>query len=208
MIEGGFEHRVQSRRVVEVLENDGAGLNLTWEVRDGIEHHSGKVRAQTLEGQCVHLADRIAYLNHDIDDAIRGGVLTEDMLPASATDVLGQSKSERITTLIMSIVKNGVSDIHMDDDIQQAFNELRNLMFEHVYSNSIAKAEEYKAKMLVEKLYRYFIKYPDKMPEEYINIMNRFSKERAVCDYVSGMTDLYAVNLYNELFIPKSWKLT
>ena len=108
----------------------------------------------------------------------------------------------------MSIVKNGVSDIHMDDDIQQAFNELRNFMFEHVYSNSIAKAEEYKAKMLVEKLYRYFIKYPDKMPEEYINIMNRFSKERAVCDYVSGMTDLYAVNLYNELFIPKSWKLT
>ena len=205
---GGFRHNEQSLRMVERLEREGAGLNLCQETRDGILCHSGPQEPSTLEGWCVRRADRIAYINHDIDDAIRGGVLTEDMLPASATDVLGHSKSERITTLIMSIVKNGVSDIHMDDDIQQAFNELRNFMFEHVYSNSIAKAEEYKAKMLVEKLYRYFIKYPDKMPEEYINIMNRFSKERAVCDYVSGMTDLYAVNLYNELFIPKSWKLT
>lgn len=194
-------------RVVDYIEKNGMGLNLTYEVKNGIACHTNKV-AVTKEGYVVRLSDKIAYINHDIDDAIRGGVLTEDMLPASATDVLGHSKSERITTLIMSIVKNGVSDIHMDDDIQQAFNELRNFMFEHVYSNSIAKAEEYKAKMLVEKLYRYFIKYPDKMPEEYINIMNRFSKERAVCDYVSGMTDLYAVNLYNELFIPKSWKLT
>lgn len=203
----GFKHYLQSVRVVDYIEKNGMGLNLTYEVKNGIACHTNKV-AVTKEGYVVRLSDKIAYINHDIDDAIRGGVLTEDMLPASATDVLGHSKSERITTLIMSIVKNGVSDIHMDGDIQQAFNELRNFMFEHVYSNSIAKAEEYKAKMLVEKLYRYFIKYPDKMPEEYINIMNRFSKERAVCDYVSGMTDLYAVNLYNELFIPKSWKLT
>ena len=204
VVPGGFRHYDQSLRVVEKLEKNGVGLNLTYEVKNGIACHTNQIAA-TREGYIVRLADKIAYINHDIDDAIRAGVLTEEMLPSSATDVLGHSKSERITRLIMSIVKNGVSDIRMDSDVQRAHDELRAFMFSNVYNNSIAKAEESKAKMLVEKLYRYFYKHPDKMPDEYKNIMNRFSKDRAVCDYISGMSDGYAINLYNELFIPKSW---
>lgn len=201
---GGFKHYLQSVRVVDYIEKNGMGLNLTYEVKNGIACHTNKV-AVTKEGYVVRLADKIAYINHDIDDSIRAGVISEEMLPKSATDVLGHSKSERITTLIMSIVNNGVSDIHMSPEIQKAHDELRAFMFENVYSNSIAKAEEAKAKSLVEKLYRYFYKNPDKMPDEYKNIMNRFSKERAVCDYISGMSDGYAINLYTELYIPKSW---
>lgn len=201
----GFKHYLQSVRVVDYIEKNGMGLNLTYEVKNGIACHTNKI-AVTKEGYVVRLADKIAYINHDIDDAIRAGVLTEEMLPQSATDVLGNSKSERITTLIMSIVNNGVEDIRMDPEVQKAHDLLRQFMFDNVYSNSVAKAEESKAKILVEKLYRYFYKNPDKMPEEYINIMNRFSKERAVCDYISGMSDGYAVNLYTELYIPKSWK--
>ena len=200
----GFRHYLQSVRVVDYIEKNGEGLNLTYEVKNGIACHTNQIAA-TREGYIVRLADKIAYINHDIDDAIRAGVLTEEMLPSSATDVLGHSKSERITRLIMSIVKNGVSDIRMDSDVQKAHDELRAFMFSNVYNNSVAKAEESKAKMLVEKLYRYFYKHPDKMPDEYKNIMNRFSKDRAVCDYISGMSDGYAINLYNELFIPKSW---
>lgn len=200
----GFKHYLQSVRVVDYIEKNGMGLNLTYEVKNGIACHTNKV-AVTKEGYVVRLADKIAYINHDIDDSIRAGVLTEEMLPESATNVLGHSKSERITTLIMSIINNGVSDIRMSDDVKKAHDELRQFMFENVYNNSIAKAEEAKAKMLVEKLYMYFYKNPDKLPEEFKNIMNRFSKERAVCDYIAGMTDSYAVNLYTELYIPKSW---
>ncbi len=202
----GFKHYLQSVRVVDYIEKNGEGLNLTYEVKNGIACHTNKV-AVTKEGYIVRLSDKIAYINHDIDDSIRAGVLTEEMLPQSATNVLGHSKSERITTLIMSIVSNGVADIRMDDDVQKAHDELRQFMFENVYSNSVAKAEEAKAKILVEKLYRYFYRNPDKLPEEYKNIMNRFSKERAVCDYISGMSDGYAINLYTELYIPKSWHM-
>ncbi len=201
----GFKHYLQSVRVVDYIEKNGQGLNLTYEVKNGIACHTNKV-AVTKEGYVVRLADKIAYINHDIDDAIMAGVLTEDMLPESATDILGHSKSERITKLIMSIVDNGVENLGMAPDIQKAHDELRTFMFENVYSNSIAKTEEVKAKHLVEKLYMYFFKNPDKMPEEYKNIMNRFSKERAVCDYISGMSDGYAINMYDELFIPKSWR--
>ncbi len=203
---GGFKHYLQSVRVVDYIEKNGMGLNLTYEVKNGIACHTNKI-AVTKEGYIVRLADKIAYINHDIDDAVRAGVLTEDMLPKEATDVLGNSKSERITTLIMSIVKNGVEDIRMDDDVKTAHDILRQFMFDNVYSNKTAKAEESKAKILVEKLYRYYYKYPEKMPEEYRNIMERFSKERAVCDYISGMSDGYAVNLYTDLFIPKSWSV-
>lgn len=203
---GGFKHYLQSVRVVDYIENNGKGLNLTYEVKNGIACHTNKI-AVTKEGYVVRLADRIAYLNHDIDDSIRAGVLTENDLPRSATDVLGHSKSERISTMINSIVKNGVADIRMDDDIRKADDILYGFMMENVYRNPVAKSEESKAKMLVEKLYMYFLKHPDKMPEEYRNIMSRFSKERAVCDYISGMSDGYAINLYTELFIPKSWHL-
>lgn len=201
----GFKHYLQSVRVVDYIENNGKGLNLTYEVKNGIACHTDKV-AVTKEGYIVRLADKIAYINHDIDDAIRAGMLKESDLPTSATNVLGHSKSARITTLITSIVDNGVNDIHMSDEVQKAHDELRAFMFDNVYRNSVAKAEEAKAKALIEKLYVHFLKNPDKLPEEYKKIMARFDKERAVCDYVAGMTDVYAVNMYNELFIPKGWK--
>lgn len=201
----GFSHYLQSVRVVDYIENNGKGLNLTYEVKNGIACHTNKV-AVTKEGYVVRLADKIAYINHDIDDAIRAGMLKESDLPKNATDILGHSKSQRITTLITSIIQNGVSDIHMSDDVKQAHDELRSFMFTNVYRNSVAKAEEAKAKALVEKLYFYFLRNPDKMPDEYKKIMAKFDKERAVCDYIAGMTDVYAVNLYNELFIPKGWK--
>lgn len=200
----GFKHYLQSVRVVDYIENGGKGLNLTYEVKNGIACHTDKI-AVTKEGYIVRLADKIAYINHDIDDAIRAGMLKESDLPLSATNILGHSKSARITTLITSIVNNGVADIRMSDEVQKAHDVLRAYMFDNVYKNSIAKAEEAKAKALIEKLYCYFLKNPDKLPEEYKKIMARFDKERAVCDYVAGMTDIYAVNLYSELFIPKGW---
>ena len=191
---GGYKHYEQSVRVVEFIEKKGKGLNLTKQVRDGILCHTNMI-AQTLEGNLVRLADRIAYINHDIDDAIRAGMLNESDLPKSATDILGHSKSERITTLIMSIVNNGVQDIKMSVEVKEAHDELRSFMFANVYKNSVAKNEEAKAKALVEKLYMYFLRNPDKMPEDYKRIMARFDKERAVCDYIAGMTDVYAVIL-------------
>lgn len=200
----GFRHCLQSVRVVDYIEKNGEGLNLTFEVKNGIACHTDKV-AVTKEGYIVRLADKIAYINHDIDDSIRAGVLTEDMLPKDVTAVLGHSKSERITTLISSVVKGGAADIHMEPEIKKAHDLLRAFLFENVYNNSIAKAEDSKAEMLVEKLFKYFYKYPDKMSPEYINIMERFSKERAVCDYISGMSDDYALNIYKEIFIPKCW---
>ncbi len=201
----GFKHYLQSVRVVDYIENNGKGLNLTYEVKNGIACHTNKT-AVTKEGYIVRLADKIAYINHDIDDAIRAGMLKEEDLPSAATKVLGHSKSARITTLITSIVDNGVTDIHMSGEVQKAHDELRAFMFDNVYRNSVAKAEEAKAKALIERLYTYFLKHPDKLPEEYKKIMARFDKERAVCDYIAGMTDVYAVNMYNELFIPKGWK--
>lgn len=201
----GFKHYLQSVRVVDYIEKDGKGLNLTYEVKNGIACHTNKV-AVTKEGYIVRLADKIAYINHDIDDAIRAGILREDDLPKSATDVLGHDKSERITTLITSIVDNGVADIRMSDEVKKAHDELRDFLFANVYKNSAAKAEEAKAKDLIERLYIYFLRNPDKLPDEYKRIMAEFDKDRAVCDYIAGMTDVYSVNLYNELFIPKGWK--
>ena len=201
----GFKHYLQSVRVVDYIENDGAGLNLTYEVKNGIACHTNKI-AVTKEGYIVRLADKIAYINHDIDDSIRAGMLKEEDLPKSATDILGNSKSKRITTLITYIVKNGVENIRMSDEVKKAHDELRSFMFANVYQNSTAKAEEAKAKAMIERLYMYFLRYPDKLPDEYKKIMAKFDKDRAVCDYIAGMTDVYSVNLYNELFIPKGWK--
>lgn len=201
---GGFKHYLQSVRVVDYIEKDGMGLNLTYEVKNGIACHTNKI-ASTKEGYIVRLADKIAYINHDIDDAIRADILTEDALPKVATDILGHSKSERITTLIMSIVENGVKNIHASDEIEQALDMLSDFMYENVYHNSVAKAEENKAKMLVEKLYGYFLKNPDKLPDDYRRIMAKFGADRAVCDYIAGMTDSYALNVYEDLFIPKGW---
>ncbi len=203
----GFTHYLQSVRVVDYIENDGKGLNLTYEVKNGIACHTNKVAA-TREGYIVRLADKIAYINHDIDDAIRAGMLTEKDLPKHATDVLGHSKSQRITTLITSIINNGVQDIHMSDDVQKALDQLSDFMFDNVYRNSIAKSEESKAKMLVERLYNHFLKNPDSMPDEFKRIMARFGIDRAVCDYIAGMTDSYAIDVYENLYIPKGWRGT
>lgn len=204
LIEGGFEHRVQSRRVVEVLENDGAGLNMTWEVRDGIEHHSGKVRAQTLEGQCVHLADRIAYLNHDIDDAIRGGVLTREELPVHALRKLGMTHGERVGNMIASVVRASADcdAIMMESDMWDALIELRTFMFARVYARDWAADDAKKAMHIVTALVRHYTDHPSQLPNEYLEITYREGTQRGVCDFVACMTDAYAVKTYQKLFIP------
>lgn len=204
IIEGGFEHRVQSRRVVEVLENGGRGLNLTWEVRDGIEHHSGKERPQTLEGCCVHLADRIAYINHDIDDALRAGVLREEWLPRHAIRALGATHGERIDTMIRSVVRYsaGKNEAAMEPSVWDALTELRSFMFERVYSRDWAANECRKTQHIVTELVGYYMQYPTQMPNEYLEIAYREGTQRGVCDYVACMTDAYAVKTYQKLFIP------
>ncbi|MGN0996838.1 MAG: deoxyguanosinetriphosphate triphosphohydrolase [Candidatus Ventricola sp.] len=204
LMPGGFEHREQSRRVVEVLERGGQGLNLTWEVRDGIEHHSGKVRPQTLEGCCVHLADRIAYINHDIDDAIRAGVLKSQDLPAHAIRVLGSTHGERINTMITSVVRHSMDrdEVAMEPDIWDALLELRAFMFERVYSRDWAANECQKTRHIVTELVGYYMEHPGQMPNEYLEIAYREGTQRGVCDYVACMTDAYAVKTYQKLFIP------
>ena len=204
IIEGGFEHRVQSRRVVEVLENGGDGLNLTWEVRDGIEHHSGKVRPQTLECCCVHLADRIAYINHDIDDSIRAGVLRGEELPQHAIRRLGQTHGARVGTMIESVVRHSMDrdDVAMEPDVWDALMELRTFMFERVYSRDWAASECRKTKRIITELVGFYMDHPQQLPNEYLEIGFREGTQRAVCDYVACMTDAYAIKTYQKLFIP------
>ena len=204
LIEGGFVHRVQSRRVVEVLERGGEGLNLTWEVRDGIEHHSGKVRPATLEGCCVHLADRIAYINHDIDDAVRGGVLREDELPERSLRRLGRTHGERVGTMISSVVRYSADkdDVQMEPEIWDELMALRAFMFERVYSRDWAANESQKAEHIVRELFMYYMEHPSMMPNEYMEIAYREGMQRGVCDYVACMTDAFAVKTYQKLFIP------
>lgn len=201
----GYKHYLQSVRVVDYIENDGRGLNLTYEVKNGIACHTNAVAA-TAEGNVVRLSDKIAYINHDIEDAIRAGILKNSDLPAYSIKVLGKTKSMRITSLVAAVIENGVENIGMPDDIKAAHDQLRSFMFAHVYNHSAAKAEEKKAKRLIEMLYEYFKKHPERLPEEYQKIMRRFDCDRAVCDYISGMSDGYAVDLFNELFVPLSWK--
>ncbi len=201
----GFKHYLQSVRVVDYIEKKGKGLNLTYEVKNGIACHTNQVAA-TAEGNVVRLSDKIAYINHDIEDAIRAGILKNSELPEKPVKILGKTKSERITTLVTSIVQNGADEIRMTKDIKQAHDELRSFMFDYVYTNPVAKTEEKKAKNLVEQLYAYYKKYPEKLPDEYKAICRRFDIDRAVCDYISGMSDGYAIDLYTELFVPHSWK--
>lgn len=201
----GFRHYMQSVRVVESLEKKGQGLNLTHAVRNGIECHTNAV-ADTKEGNVVRLADTIAYINHDIEDSIRAGVLTADDLPRDCTAILGNTKTKRITTLVASVIGHGAYDIDFSPEIRKAHDDLKDFMFERVYTNPNAKQEKTKAVALVEKLYRYFIEHPEKMPDEYRSIIREYDIDRAVCDYISGMSDSYAVDLYTELFVLKSWK--
>ena len=202
-----FAHYKQSLRVVEKLEKDGRGLNLTWEVRDGIVNHTGAHMASTLEGVVVKFADRIAYINHDIDDAVRAGILRQDDIPADLRAVLGEGHSERINRMVLSIITSSTDKpaITMTDEVQQATDALRKFMFENVYEDKVAKREDAKSKALLVSLYEYFCSNPEKMPREYfVNVENE-GVERCVCDYVSGMTDRYAIELYNELYVPQVW---
>ncbi len=204
--EEGFRHFEQSLRVIDFLEN-GKGLNLTFEVRDGVLNHAGDCEAQTLEGKIIKLADRIAYINHDIDDAVRGGIISADAIPRDLTNVLGKTHGERIDTLIRDIItaSAGKPCITMSPEISHAMMELRSFMFSSVYTNNIAKGEDQKAKNVVSMLFETFIKYPERMPAEYTDNIERFGKQQTVCDYIAGMTDNYAIYKFNELFVPKKW---
>lgn len=206
----GFAHYKQSVRVVEVLEKDGRGLNLTWEVRDGILNHRTSGHPSTLEGQIVRLSDKIAYINHDIDDAIRARMFVEEELPQRYTAILGHSVRERLNNLIHDIINNslGKPEIIMSPDMEQAMQGLRKWMFEHVYKSDIPKAEEGKAQHLIVMLFNYYMEHIDKLPEEFGFLMETRgdSMERAVCDYIAGMSDSYAIDKFEELFVPKAWK--
>ncbi len=203
----GFRHNEQSLRVVERLENGGEGLNLTWEVRDGIRNHSGADFPATLEGECVRRADRIAYLNHDLDDALRGGVLRQFDIPADFLRVLGATHGERINTMITDVVENSMDQPHlcMSEEVQSAMDALRAFMFEKVYRNSWRAAEEHRCDHVVRGLWEYYMNHPAEMPEEYMLIAYREGMERGVADYISGMTDRYAIHQYEQLFIPKGY---
>lgn len=199
LLPGGFKHNEQSLRVVEVLEN----LNLTAETLDGILNHTGKNTPFTLEGQIVKIADRIAYLNHDIDDAVRAGIIKENDLPESAIMILGSNINARITTTIKDIVLNSKECIKMSDECKRAMDELRTWMFDHVYKDSLAKKEEYKAKKVISELFNYYMENSQQL--ELDSKIKSDSKERIVADYIAGMTDRFALQDYIDKFIPKSW---
>ena len=203
----GFEHNVQSLRVVEKLENDGEGLNLTFEVRDGILHHKKNGTPATLEGRVVSLADRIAYINHDIDDAIRAGVLKESDLPAECVHVLGNSHGKRINTMILDVVQqsSGKPIVKMSEPMYEQFDALRDFMFDNVYKNPKAKSEEEKAKRVIHELFEYYLSHIHLLTGEYAKYLETDGKERAVADYIAGMTDNYAVSEYMRIFVPKAW---
>jgi len=201
----GYIHARQSVRVVERLENSFKGLNLTWEVRNGILCHSGGEDAATLEGRVVRYADKIAYMNHDIDDAIRAGVMTYDDIPGYFLKELGETVSGRITFFVENLVRNSGQDIRMDARGQQLYDELRAFMFRTVYTNSVAKKEDEKAKMVILRLYEYYTANPGALPEEYIRIAAESDVPRAVCDYISGMSDRFCISTFEDIFVPRAW---
>ena len=206
----GFAHYKQSIRVVEFLEKDGQGLNLTWEVRDGILNHRTSGNPSTLEGKAVRLSDKIAYINQDIDDGIRAGILKESDIPSEYTDVLGNSTKERLNTMISDIIMNsiGKNDLVMSEPVRKAMTELRKFMFESLYLNPTAKSEEAKADKLITELYRYYVANTDKLPDTYKRFITEFDErpEQVVCDYIAGMSDQYSISKFQEIFVPKAWK--
>ncbi|MBR1771150.1 MAG: deoxyguanosinetriphosphate triphosphohydrolase [Lachnospiraceae bacterium] len=206
----GFDHSEQSVRTVERLEKNGQGLNLTYEVKDGIRNHQTSGRPHTLEGKIVRLSDKIAYIHHDMDDAVRAGILTEMDVPADIRAVLGSTPGDRLDCFIHDIVTNSMdqNDIIMSERVAEAMRGIRQFMFEHVYTNPIAKGEEAKAEALVETLYHHFMKHADDMSEEFLDLLAEGEpKEQVVCDYIGAMTDRYAISLYNDIFVPKSWQI-
>lgn len=206
----GFEHSEQSVRTVDRLEKNGQGLNLTYEVRDGILNHQTIGNPHTLEGKIVRFSDKIAYIHHDMDDAVRAGILKESDVPQEIQDVIGSSTGERLDHFIHDIVTTsmGKDDILMSDEVADAMKKIRQFMFERVYQNPEAKSEESKAEVLMETLYQYFLKHIDEMPTEFLNLISEGEpRERVVCDYVGAMSDRFAIALYEDIFIPKSWQI-
>lgn len=204
-----FAHYRQSLRVVDILENDGKGLNLTWEVRDAILNHTGGDMAATPEGVLIKFADRIAYINHDIDDAMRAGILKRGDLPEELCRVLGYTHGDRIDTMVGSVIEASMDKptIAMTPEIQAATDQLRKFLFERVYLNPVAKGEEAKAKKLVCALFEYYVDHPGKMPALYFGMVENGEKvERCVADFIAGMTDRYAIETYEELFVPRVWR--
>jgi len=203
-----FSHNKQSLRVVDHIEREGQGLNLTWEVRDGILNHSGDVQPSTLEGKVVHLSDRIAYINHDIDDAIRAEILSEDDLPEEDVKVLGGHHRDRINTLVRDVIESSTAEpeILLSPEIEKSMLDLRDFLFKTVYIDSEAKIEEIKTRKVLRDLFRHFYKNFNDMPVEFIP-KSKSERPVCVCDYLAGMTDRYALSVYNDLFIPKTWHI-
>ena len=200
-----FRHNEQSLRVVDILEKDGQGLNLTYEVRMGILGHTGDYWPETLEGQAVRRSDQIAYVNHDIEDAVRAGVLDAATLPKDCTAVLGQTKSARITTMINSILTHSEEDVRMGTEEYEAFLALRDFMYATVYVDKNAKREEQKVDKLIAELYEYYLTHVDQMSNFYVQLAYQEGRERAVTDYISGMSDEFAIRTFEELFVPQKW---
>lgn len=209
---GGFEHNVQSLRVADVLESTSSrkGMNLTAEVRDGIVNHTGPVKPFTLEGQIVKLSDRIAYINHDIDDAVRSGVISIDDVPKSSLELFGYSHRQRIDAMVNDVIENseGKDEIMQSEEFRKELLTLRSFMFKNVYKSSLVKKEEDLAKVgvVIKALYDYFLEHEDKLPEDLQEVARTEGINEAVKDFVAGMTDRYALSLYTDLFVPKAWK--
>jgi dGTPase len=204
-----FRHNEQSLRVVDYLERDGNGLNLTYEVRDGILCHTGDKMPDTLEGMVVRRSDQIAYVNHDIDDAIRAGILTNDDIPKAITDVLGHTHSTRVNKLVTDMIctSREAGTVCLTPEVEKALKDLRSFMFENVYRSPVAKGQESKAKDMLCRLFEYYYKNPQELPEDFHPQMSFDGMERTVCDYVAGMTDNYAVDKFTEIFIPVGWNV-
>jgi dGTPase len=204
-----FRHNEQSLRVVDLLEKDGEGLNLCWETRMGILGHTGDYIPETLEGRIVRLSDRIAYINHDIDDARRAGILTNEDIPRDIALVLGETNTQRINTLVQDLItqSQGKNELEQTPEVADAMERLRDFMFERVYRNPVAKGEEYKARDIIGFLYDYYLKHPDKLPADFQPQLSFDGIERTICDYIAGMTDKYAVDKFSELFIPTAWQV-
>ncbi len=204
----GFRHNEQSVRTVELLEKDGEGLNLTWEVRDGMRNHQTSSMPSTLEGKVVRYSDKIAYTYHDMDDAVRAGILRARDIPREIGEIIGYSPRERLNNFIHDIVtqSNGTDDVRMSDDVELGMRNLRRFMYDKVYSNSVAKCEENKAVALVKTLYEYYMRHTDALPKFFVELgLQGEPREKVVCDYISSMTDRFAISLYEEIYIPKFW---
>ena len=206
--EGGFKHYEQSLRVVDILERDGQGLNLCWETRMGILHHTFGAPDDTREATTVRLCDRIAYINHDLDDSIRAGLLTAEDVPALIRENCGERNSERINAFITDLVANSAGgELKMSPRMQETFDFFHRFMYSDVYTNPVAKSEESKVEGILAKLFEYYVAHPDRLPEDLRPVIDRDGLGRAVCDYISGMTDGYAMEKYGELFIPFAWSV-